>query len=79
MYKPASAHAARRMHTTNAHLLVGWAALDSRNKKRSEDAHECVREETMVDIDPTEVISVRQREKVRDFRNQKQYIDAADL
>ena len=45
----------------------------------SEDAHECVGEETMGDIDPTEVISVSQGEKVRDFRDQKQYIDAGDL
>ena len=78
-YKPASAHAARQMHTINAHLLVGRGALDLRNKKSSEDAHECVREETMGDIDPTEVISVRKGEKERDFRHRKQYIDATRL
>ena len=33
----------------------------------------------MGDIDPTEVISVRKGEKVRDFRHQKKYNDATDL
>ena len=67
------------MRTINAHLVVGRAALDLRNKKNTEDAHECAREETMGDIDPTEVKLAKKEEKVRDFRHQKQDDDDLEL
>ena len=67
------------MHTINAHLLAGRAALGVRKNESTENAHEGVREEITVNHNPTEIFSERKRENVLDFRDQQQDIDDYEL